>query len=89
MVMKKLVTVTEVEGEGLDGLLGERVTLFCVNYIYTGNLVGVNEKVVKLEDARIVYETGPLCDGKWKDAQELPKPVYVMTHAIESFMILK
>jgi hypothetical protein len=87
--MKKLVAVTEVEGEGLEGLLGERVTLFCVNYIYTGDLVGVNPKFVKLENASIVYETGPLCDEKWKDAQALPKSVYVMTHAIESFMILK
>jgi hypothetical protein len=87
--MKKLVTVTEVEGEGLDGLLGERVTLFCMNYIYTGDLVGVNAKFVKLENASIVYETGPLCDGKWKDAQALPKALYVMAHAIESFMILK
>ena len=41
--MKKLVNVTEVEGEGLTKLMGERVTLFCMNYIYTGKLVGVNE----------------------------------------------
>ena len=39
--MKQLVTVTEVENEGLDGLMGQRITLFCGNYIYTGDLVGV------------------------------------------------
>lgn len=32
--MRKLVE--EIAGEGLDKLLGERVTLFCLNYIYTG-----------------------------------------------------
>lgn len=37
--MKKLIQ--EVEGEGLIALLGKRVTLFCMNYIYTGDLVGV------------------------------------------------
>ena len=34
--MKKIVQ--EVEGEGLVKLLGERVTLFCAKYIYTGTL---------------------------------------------------
>ena len=42
--MKKIVQ--EVEGEGLVKLLGERVTLFCANYIYTGKLEGVNESCV-------------------------------------------
>ena len=34
--MKKLVEVTEVEGEGLSALLGEVVMIFALNYIYTG-----------------------------------------------------
>ena len=63
--MKKLVSVTEVEGEGLIALLGERVTLFCLNYIYTGKLTGVNDSCVKLEDASVVYETGPLKNKEW------------------------
>ena len=54
--MKKLVE--EVVGEGLEKLLGERVTLFCANYIYTGKLTGVNENCVLLSEAAIVYETG-------------------------------
>lgn len=87
--MKKLVSVQEVEGEGLAGMLGERVTLFCLNYIYTGRLTGINEDCVLLEDAAIVYETGDLNTKEWKDAQKLPKPCYVMKRCIESFMILK
>lgn len=87
--MKKIVTVHEVEGEGLIGFLGKRITLFCLNYIYTGELTGVNEKCVLLENASIVYETGPFSDKKWKDAQNLPNPVYVMIQSIESFMELK
>lgn len=66
--MKKLVNVTEVEGEGLMALLGERVTLFCLNYIYTGKLTGVNSTCVLLEDAAIVYETGAFDASAWKDA---------------------
>src|SRR5208282_5297819 len=57
-IMKQIVTVTEVEGEGLEALLGQNVLLFCLNYIYTGKLVGVNSTFVKLEGAKIVYETG-------------------------------
>ena len=85
--MKKIIT--EVENEGLVKLLGERVTLFCANYIYTGKLVGVNESCVLLEDAAIVYETGPLTDKAWKDAQSLPRAWYVQTAFIESFGLLK
>ena len=85
--MKKIIQ--EVENEGLMKLLGSRVTLFCANYIYTGKLVGVNETCVLLEDAAIVYETGPLTDGKWKDAQKLPNDWYVSTSFIESFGLLK
>ena len=87
--MKKLVKVEEVSGEGLVGLMGETVTLFCLNYIYTGKLVGVNDSYVKLESAKIVYETGELSSKSWKDAQELPHNWYVQTGAIESFGILK
>ena len=85
--MKKIVE--EVNGEGTDKLLGERVTLFCLNYIYTGKLSGVNDTCVLLTDAAIVYETGSFSEDGWKDAQELPHDWYVQTDAIESFGILK
>ena len=87
--MKKLVQVQEVEGEGLVGLMGQRVTLFCLNYIYTGLLVGVNEQCVKIDNAAIVYETGPFNEKEWKDAQALPHPIYVMLATVESFGIVK
>jgi len=87
--MKKLVQVTEVAGEGLESLLGQRVTLFCMNYIYTGTLDGVNTTCVKLLDAAIVYETGAFTDKAWKDAQSLPHALYVQTSAIEAFAVLK
>lgn len=83
--MKKLVKVEEVEGEGLVGLLGENVMLFCLNYIYTGRLAGANDKFVLLENPRIVYETGRFDSKEFKDAQALPFQLYIMTSAIESF----
>ena len=87
--MKVLKTVEEVSGEGLIGLLGQRVTLFCAAYIYTGELIGVNDTCVKLKDASIVYETGSLTDKTWKDAQKLPHDWYVQNAMIESFGLLK
>ena len=87
--MKKLVQVQEVYGEGLVKLLGERVTLFCANYIYTGTLSGVNDTSVLLTDAAIVYETGAFSEKNWKDAQKLPTEWYVQTSFIESFGLLK
>ena len=88
--MKKLVQVEEVDGEGLEGLLGEVITVFCASYIYTGKLVGVNHTFIKLENASIVYETGSFSDKAWKDAQKLPnKNWYVQLSMVESFGILK
>ena len=84
--MKKLVNVTEVEGEGFEALLGEDVLIFALNYIYSGKLVGVNTTCVQIEGAKIVYETGSFTDKGYKDAQKLPRTVwYVQTSAIESF----
>jgi hypothetical protein len=85
--MRKIVE--EVSGEGLEKLLGERVTLFCLNYIYTGKLMGVNASCVLLHEAAIVYETGELSTKIWKDAQALPADWYVNLACIESFGILK
>ena len=83
------VQVIEVANEGFDALLDQVITLFCANYIYTGKLVGNNDEFVKLSSASIVYETGPLFDTQWKDAQPLPHDVYIQKAGIESFMVLK
>lgn len=85
--MKKIIE--EVNAEGLEKMLGERVTLFCLNYIYTGLLAGVNTSCVLLKDAAIVYETGELTTKDWVDAQKLPNDWYVQIGAIESFGKLK
>ena len=84
--MKKIV---EVSDEGLEGLLGETVTLLCMNYFYTGKLIGVNATCVKLENPSIVYETGEWSSKSWKDAQKLPGDIYVQVSAIEAFGVLK
>lgn len=81
--------IEDISDEGLYTLIGKRVTLFCASYFYTGVLVGVNESSVKLEDAGIVYETGPLTDNEWADMQRLPGAWYVRVASIESFGILK
>ena len=86
--MKKFIEVSADES-GLEGLMGEVVTLFCVNYIYTGKLVGVNDRYVLLENPSIVYETGPFTEKNWKDAQPLPHEVYIMLSAVESFGMMK
>jgi hypothetical protein len=83
--MKQIVTVTEVEGEGLEALGGKKVLLMCMNYFYTGTLVGVNTTFVKLDNCSIVYETGPWNEKGFKDAQLVGDNHYVTTQSIESF----
>jgi len=84
--VKKIV---EVNDEGLEGLMGETVTLFCMNYFYTGKLEGVNNTCVLLTDPKIVYDTGDWSNKKWADAQSLPGPLYVQTSAVEAFGVMK
>lgn len=83
--MKKVVTVTEVDGEGLVALLGKQVVVFCLNYIYSGVLEGVNKEDILLTKASIVYETGELTAKKFTNAQELPGPLYIRTGVIECY----
>lgn len=81
--------LVENKSEGLVGLVGQRVTFFCMNYIYTGKLVGINSRDLKLEEASIVYETGSFSDSTWKDSQKLPHALYIRLSSIESYMVLK
>ena len=84
------MSVTEVEGEGFEALLGERLTMWCLDgFIYTGTLEGVNNTFIKLVDAAQVFETGPFNDKKWKDAQPLPNALYIPANAYGPFTILK
>ena len=88
--MEKLVNVCEVEKEGMVKLMGCKVVLFCLNYIYSGELIGVNDSCVMLKDPMIVYETGDFKSKSFKDAQPLwVKEWYVQLNAIESFGTLE
>ena len=84
--MKQLIKVQEVEQEGFFAFLNKKILIFASNYIYTGVLVGVNDTFVKLEGARLVYETGSFADKGYTDAQPLPEGEwYVQLSAVESF----
>lgn len=84
--MKQLIKVQEVEQEGFLAFMGKALLVFASNYIYTGVLVGVNDTFIKLEGARLVYETGAFASKAYTDAQALPEGVwYVQQSAIESF----
>jgi len=87
--MKQLVKVQEIEGEGFMALMGQTVTLFCMNYIYAGTLVGVNEEYIKLENGHIVYETGAFNQPDFKDAQKVSDELYIIKSSIESFSVGK
>lgn len=83
--MKKLVELKEVDNEGLIGLLGKNVLVFCMNYIYTGKISGVNTHDILLEDPRIVYQTGSFESKSFEDAQRLSRPLYIRVSGIESY----
>lgn len=81
--MKKIID--QVEGEGLEKFLGEKILLLCANYFYSGVLKGINDTCVLLGNPYIVYETGEWDAATYKDAQKLPEPWYVNINAIEAF----
>jgi len=78
--MKVAVQLTEVEREGLLALIGKKVLVMCMNYFYTGELIGVNDTCIKLKDCHQVLET-----GAHKDAQWIGDNWYIQTSSIESF----
>ncbi len=69
----------------LERLKGKQVALWCMNYIYSGILLGVEDGVAVLSEAKVVYQTGPLDAVEWEDAQSLPSKWGVCISAIESF----
>lgn len=86
--MKRVIV--QSTNEGLESLLGEKVTIFCTRYIYTGILTGLNDNFCLLTNPYIVYETGAWDKKDWADAQKLPKDEwYIMLHSIEGFGIAK
>ncbi len=86
--MKKLKV--EDENAGLLCLLGEQITVFCLNYFYTGKLDGVNETCIKLSAPKVIYETGSFSDSEWKDAQSLcTESFYIQIGCIEAYGVLK
>lgn len=85
--MKKLVEVAE-DG-GLESYMGQRVTLYCCRFFYTGELIGVSDDCVVLKGGGIVYDTGDFKDKEWKNYQKLPHDWCVARQSIESFGIMK
>ncbi len=84
--MKKSVEIVEVKGEGLIKLLNEVVTVMCMNYFYSGKLIGVNDTCILLENPSIVYDTGDWNNKGYSDMQKLPcKEMYIQCSSIESF----
>jgi len=66
-------------------VVGESIVVFCGVYIYTGVLCGVNDDHIELESPKLVYDTGSLTKGDWRDAQDLPSPWRIQKAGIESW----
>ena len=87
--MKKLVNVVETNETAFESLLGEEVTIFSLNYIYHGELIGVNDENILLKNPKIVYETGKFNESGFKDAQFLEtEEFFIQKGTIESFGVL-
>jgi hypothetical protein len=86
--MKRIIETDDKNG-GLEAYLGEKITVFCMRYIYTGKLAAITAGSIELTDAAIVYETGALGTEEWEDAQKLPHKWNIAIASIESFGELK
>lgn len=78
--------VNENKRQDLLNLIGEKVVLLGVNYLYYGVLTEVYEDNVSLQGAKIVFETGNITDAKFKDESEMYSSKWnIMLSAVESF----
>ena len=64
--------------------VGQPLTVWGGNYIYTGTVAEVGEDYVILDPAGVVYETGDFRNKVWKDAHALPVPQVVFFANVES-----
>lgn len=88
--MKKIVSVTEVEGEGLMSFMGKKILIICQSYFYSGTLTGINQTCVLLEDALFVLETGDFAESGFDYAEKIPGgKCYVQLSSIEAFFEAK
>lgn len=86
--MKRLV---EIDNDSfLESLMGQRITVFCARYIYTGDLIAISNDEILLKHPAIVYETGSFGSKDWKDAQQLPHDQFCIDRrSVESYGIMK
>jgi len=87
MAAKKKPAKTEVEG--LEAYIGQKITVYCCNYFYTGTLAHVGSESIRLTKAGIVYDTGDHKAATWSTYQDLPHDWNVMKASIEAFGIFK
>lgn len=65
--------------------VGNSPTLYCMNYIYTGELDRVEGgSLVFKEGGKIVYNTGDHSSASWEDAEKMPNEWSVTIQSIES-----
>jgi hypothetical protein len=84
--MRKVVQVTEVDGEGLEAFLNKRIFIVCRSYFYAGTLTGINSDCILLEDARFVLESGSFEGKGFANAEKVKGgKIYVSKNSIESF----
>lgn len=89
-IPQALPSSVKADNAGLSTLLTQRITLFCINYIYTGKLEALtSDGCALLSSPAIVYETGAFTTKKWQDAQALPNALYVLLSAVEAIGVVK
>lgn len=81
--MRKVIE--ETDEQPFDALMNCRVMVRCMNWIYAGKLVAVNDVCLFLDDASIVYDTGSEKTHGYETEEKLPCQLGVMFSAIESF----
>ena len=69
--------------------IGERPTIYAMNYIYTGDCVAIVGDSIVFENAMIVYNTGDHKTVDWSDAEQMPGKWSVAMQSIESHGIFK
>ena len=69
--------------------IGQRPTVYAMNYIYTGDCLAVEGGSIVFDNAMIVYNTGDHKEPNWSDAEEMRGRWSVAIQSIESHGIFK
>lgn len=69
----------------LESYIGKKLVIYCCRYIYSGEVVTIDDFSIELTNGGIVYETGAHDKKEWETFEKIVKNHHITLQSIEAF----